>query len=177
MDKPKIKLLLGFILVWLLAYLCSCSVERRAQKKTAWLLSKDLLDDICARQFPNHDSIVVKDSVRFDTLYVEGEEIIIQDTIYKKGDTILRILDKKCPRCPVLVKTVRKDSIIYRSNTSEIERLKGEILVKETQLKEKDNLINVIQGKVEKNRFWLIACLITWTLLVLYIVLRIKFKR
>lgn len=156
-----------YLLILLL--FASCNVEKRTQKKVAWLIAHDKLDDVCARVYPVRDSIVVKDSVSFDTLYLENE-VYLRDTVFREGQTIYR--EKKCPPVTVVTKTVTKDSIIYRRNTAEEERLKGEILIKENNLIVKDETINKQQAKIDKNDWWKTACLITWFTMLLGFVFR-----
>jgi hypothetical protein len=151
-----------YLLIILL--LVSCSVEKQAQKKTAWLIAHDKLDDVCARIYPVKDSLVVRNSVSFDTLYVENE-VFIRDTVTREGRTVY--IEKKCPPHQVITKVVNRDSIIYRTNTAEVERLKGEVLSKEKQIKEKDNTIIGKDKKIDKNDWWKWACLITWFAIVL----------
>lgn len=162
MSENKIKwILLGFLIIWgILLLLTSCSVERKTQRKTAWLISHDLLDDVCSRNFPVRDSVVTKDSVRFDTLYLDSEAEILHDTVVSQGDTVFRIIEKKCPPQIVLTKFVKRDSIIYRTNTAEVERLKGVILDKDKQIKAKDDIIINQQEKIDKNDWWKMAFLI-----------------
>ena len=81
-----------FVSCMLITCLSGCSAERKAQreeKKDAKaiqrLLSRDVLDDACAENYPNKDSITTKDSIWFDTLYipidVPGKDSIIRDSI------------------------------------------------------------------------------------------------
>lgn len=153
--------------------LFSCSVEKRAQKKVAWLLSKDLMDDNCARLYPNRDSLIVRDSVSTDTLILDST-VYLRDTVLKDGQIIYR--EKKCPPVQVITKTIRHDSVIYRTNTAEVERLKGEVLEKEKVIKEKDQLIVQKDRKAEKNDWWKIACLITWGVMAAGIAFKIAKK-
>jgi hypothetical protein len=165
------KYLSGIILAIFTAFLFSCNVEKQANKKVAWLLAHDLMDDNCARLFPVRDSLVVRDSTSFDTLYVENE-VFIRDTIIKEGKVIY--IEKKCPPHQVITKIVTRDSIIYKRQTSEEDRLKGEILKKEKLIAEKDAMIIAKDKKIDKNNWWKIACIITWALIVIYVVIKIK---
>jgi hypothetical protein len=175
-DNLKLRLLLiaaGVLFILIVASgLLGCSVDKKAQRKEAWLISKDKLDDICARVYPNHDSTIVKDSVRFDTLYKDGPEVILHDTVYSVGDTIVKVITKQCPPVQVITKTVHDSVFIYRTNTAEVERLKGEVLAKEAQIKAKDDIVIKQQTKIDKNTWWEIACIITWSLFVLGFVVR-----
>lgn len=167
-DKTKL-FIVWLILVVAVLFLHSCSVDKKATKKEAWLIAHDKLDDICARVYPNHDSTIVKDSLSFDTLYVSND-VYLRDTVYRDGDTIYR--EKKCPPAQVITKYIYKDSIIYRTNTAEVERLKGELLAKDKQIKEKDDIVINQQKKIDRNDFWRMVCIITWSLIVLGFVVR-----
>jgi hypothetical protein len=172
-DRQKTKLLIVIAIVWavfILMQLLGCSVDKMAQKKTAWLIAHDRLDDICARVYPNRDSVTVKDSVSFDTSYVSND-VYLRDTIYRDGDTIYR--EKKCPPAQVITKYVNHDSTIYRTNTADVDRLKGELLDKDKQLKAKDDIVIKQQQKIDKEDWWKTACLITWFAMVLVIVARL----
>jgi hypothetical protein len=172
-DNLKLRLLLiaaGALFILIVASgLLGCSVDNKAQRKEAWLISKDKLDDICARVYPNMDSTIVID--RMDTLYKDGPEIYLKDTIYQRGDTVVKVITKKCP--PVQVITKYRDSIIYRNNTAEEQRLKGEVLAKEAQIKAKDDLIGKQQAKIDSMDKWRLWCIITWSLVVLGFVVRV----
>lgn len=165
------KYLIYLILLCFVAMLFSCNVEKQAQKKVSWLLAHDLMDDNCARLYPIRDSIVVRDSTSFDTLYVDSD-VFIRDTIEREGKIVY--IEKKCPPHQVITNTIRRDSIIYQSNTAEEERLKGEVLKKEKIIQAKDETIVAKDKKIDKNNWWKIACVITWCLIVVYVVLKIK---
>lgn len=68
---------------------------------------KDKLAELCADEFPAKDSIIVRDSVSFDTLY--NTDIVFDTTTVKDTVYITRQLPGK-----TIVKTVRKDSTIVR---------------------------------------------------------------
>jgi len=175
-DRQKLWILLLIVIVWafligMSSIFFGCSVDKRAQKKTAWLIAHDQLDDICARVYPNRDSITKGDStVVFDTLYLNND-VYLRDTIVKDGDTIYR--EKKCPPNPVITKQVFIHDTLYRTNTADVDRLKGEILDREKQLKAKDDIVIKQQQKIDKNDWWKTACLITWFAMVLGIIARL----
>jgi hypothetical protein len=168
-DMRKLKIMLLIIAGLVLFLLFSCSTEKKAQRKVAWLLSKDLMDDNCSRLYPNHDSVI--NSIHFDTLYVDGEPVILRDTVFQKGDTIIKVITKQCP--PERIITKYHDSIIYRTNTAEVERMKRELLYLQNQIKAKDDIIIKQQEKIDKNDWWKMAALITWFTILLGIVFRL----
>lgn len=172
-NPPKVFWVLLVVLIGII--LASCSVERQAQRKTAWLIAHDKLDDVCARIYPPKDSLVVRDSVSFDTLYVENE-VIYYDTVYRDGQMV--VISKPCPPHQVITQTIRKDSLIYRTNTAEVDRMKGEVLEVQRQLKDKDSIIIKQQQNLDKDNWWKVACIITWALVgmggILWVVLKLK---
>lgn len=171
-EERKIRtLLILFLIVWaILLLLTACSVEKKTQRKVAYLIAHDKLDDVCSRVYPNHDSVVTKDSISFDTLFVESDPELIRDTIYK-GDTVF--ISSKCPPVQIITKVIYRDSIIYRTNTAEVERLKGVILEKEKVIAQKDDIIIRQQVKIDKNDWWKTACILSWCAMLLGIVFRL----
>jgi hypothetical protein len=146
--------------------LCSCSQQKQAAKKVNWLLARDLMDDECARLYPNVDSIVKGDTVtNFDTLYVENE-VYIRDTVTKDGKIVY--IEKKCPPHQTVTKTVFvKPDTIFRDNGKEKARLTSIIQQKDRQIKDKDDQVTKMQKNLDKDDWWKIACLITWFAIVL----------
>ncbi len=70
----------NFILYWAITIalaftLGSCHSEQKALRKTQQYLFShpDFSAGYCAEQFPVKDSIVTRDSIRFDTLYVSDQ--------------------------------------------------------------------------------------------------------
>lgn len=165
MSESKItRLLFGFIAIWaVLLILTCCSTEKKAQKKTAWLIAHDKLDDVCARVYPIRDSVITKDSIHFDTLIVETAPEIKTDTVYK-NDTVFITQSVKCPPAKVITKTVHDSVFVYRTNTAEIDRVKGQVLAKEGQIKQKDDIIIKQQQNIDKDNWWKVAAIITWCL-------------
>jgi hypothetical protein len=145
--------------------LWSCSQQKQAAKKVNWLLSRDLMDDECARLYPNVDSISKGDTVtNFDTLYVENE-VYIRDTVTKDGKIVY--IEKKCPPHQTITVTKFLHDTVYRTNTAEVNRLISILTAKDKQLKEKDDQIIKLQKNLHKDDWWKIACLITWFAIVL----------
>lgn len=153
--------------------LVSCSVEKKASKRVAWLLAHDKLSETCARIYPVRDSVTKGDSVIvFDTLYVEGDGEIIHDTTFTRGDTVIKLVDKKCP-VQVINKTVYLHDTTYRRNTAEEERLRSLLDGYGKIVQDKDKIIIDKDRKISKNDWWKWAALITWFVVLLSIVFRI----
>lgn len=176
MRKPDwviygFRFVLGAILfIWVLILFSSCSVERQAQRKTAWLIAHDKLDDVCARIYPVRDSLIIRDSIRTDT--VTAEPVIIIDSVQcNKTDSVVYV-KVKCPPAKTITQVIRRDSIIYQRSTAEEDRLKGEIIRVQTQLAQKDQIIINQQQKIDKNDWWKTACLVTWGVVLLGFVFR-----
>lgn len=151
--------------------LFGCSVDKQAAKKTSWLLGHDKLSEVCARIYPNVDSISKGDTVTtYDTLYLDSN-VYIRDTVIMDGQTIIK--EKKCPPVQVITKTAFVHDTIYRSNTAEVERWKSEAHDKDKQIKEKDDIVLKQQVKIDKNDWWKTAALITWFAILLGIITRL----
>lgn len=86
-------------------------------KATNYLKDKNLLAGVCAAEFPVHDSVIVHDSIHFDTLYEPGPQVMARDTIIVAGQPIP--FYNECPPAKVIRKTVWKDSVIYRKDVAE----------------------------------------------------------
>lgn len=177
-NKLQFWILLIAAIVFAAILLTSCSTENKAQRKTAWLIVHDKLDDVCARVYPNIDSMEHLDSIHFDTLYVETASEIKIDTVYK-NDTVFITHTVKCPPERTITKYVHDSVIIHKSNTAELERQKGETLYWQNQVKEKDKqiqgkdaLITQQQKKIEALDKWKIYFIILLSLNVLGFVIR-----
>lgn len=149
---------------WLVIFLgalllFSCNAEKRTQR---YLFEHpEFTAGVCAEQFPDKpDSVIVKT----DTLV----EIIFMDSLIKDTDTLYRdsLGFKYRTITKVVTKTIRKDSIIYRENRAEQERLQLALLeCQKTQavLVEKNTVLeedrNSWKGKA-KTRWWWLALLI-----------------
>lgn len=103
----------------------SCNAEKKASKY--YDAHKDKLAEKCATNFPVHDSIVVNDSTHFDTLYLEQEPLILRDSFYIKGDTIVKQVTKQCPSSQTIVKTVFRDTTRYIENTAKVVALTNQL--------------------------------------------------
>lgn len=98
----------------------SCGVEKRIAKAEVLLAKEGKLPQICAQRFPPKDSIVYRDSVRWDTLY---EGIYSVDTIYDK-DTVKVYLTLPAK---IITKEVIKYRDIYRENTAKVTDLEKKL--------------------------------------------------
>jgi hypothetical protein len=135
----------------------------------------------CAMRFPVRDSILVRDSVSYDTIYKDGEIIKIPIP-YAVYDTSGRpaYVEAPCPPHRTITKIVRRDSLIIRRDIAKETVLKNanddcylNVVKKEKRITE---LEDDYTGMKKKRNWWRIACLATWTLIGLGIVWRIKSK-
>lgn len=113
------------------AFLCcclllSCVTFQKAEKK----LDSSPLESAryCSLRFPIKDSIVVRDSVRFDTIY-STDTIVYNDNSEWGLDTISQGTTLSPPPITkivtkTIVKTVTKDSLIYRDNPNIVAKVK-----------------------------------------------------
>lgn len=155
-------------LIIILTIFSGCNTEKQAQKKDTksvnWLLSRDKLDDFCLEIYPNKDSIVVRDSVSLDTLYlpveIPGEDSIIHDSIP---------CNKKCPPVMVVTKTIRKDSIIWQRDAKyenvlldKNRDLTKAVLNQTEKIKELEAIISNLKSKLQTRSFtmWGLALII-----------------
>lgn len=138
----------------------SCNTEKRLQKAEVLLASKGKLPQICATRFPPKDSIVYRDSVKFDTLY---EGIYSVDTIYDR-DTVKVYLTLPAK---IVTKEVIKYRDIYRENTAKVTDLESKL--SDCSSQSANYSIELVKlraelskwEKVAKQRWWFL-----WILLV-----------
>lgn len=143
--------------------LLSCNSEKKALEKTQLYLFKhpEFSAGYCAEQFPDKpDSVITKT----DTL----TEILFLDSIVYDRDT--SFVDTSECRPKTIIKkvtvTIRKDSIIYRENRAEQERLQLALLKcneNTTKLIDKNTKLEQELSKWRKTakvRWWWIALLI-----------------
>ena len=93
-------------LVFILAFF-SCNTERQLQKAEVRLASAGRLPQICQDRFPARDSIVYRDSVSYDSIWLETS---VTDTLNTK-DTI---------QLPSVTKTVYKFRDVYSLGTAQL---------------------------------------------------------
>ncbi len=137
-------------------FLFGCNTAQRQLSKTQEYLFKhpDFTAGVCAEKFPDKpDSVIVKtdtiiniatmDSLVYDTLYY--------DTSNCKPITILK----------TKTITIRKDSIVYRENRAEQERLQLALLSCQTnnnawlnKYSEQERLLAEWKGKAKKRWLW-----------------------
>ncbi len=137
-------------------FLFGCNSAQRQLTKTQEYLFKhpDFTAGVCAEKFPDKpDSVIVKtdtiiniatmDSLVYDTLYY--------DTSNCKPITILK----------TKTITIRKDSIVYRENRAEQERLQLALLSCQTnnnawlnKYSEQERLLAEWKGKAKKRWLW-----------------------
>jgi len=109
--------------------LSSCNPQRKIQKAERVLKDADALAKICADEFPiKTEYIKGKDSISFDTLYVDGiinDTTILVDTVTK---LVTKVVTKSLP-AKIITKTIRIVDTIREENPATIKVLKDEIVV------------------------------------------------
>ncbi len=101
----------------------ACNPQRKIDKAKLRLDSSGQAAAYCAERFPTKDSIIIKDSVHFDTLYV-GETYFDTVTVVSK-DTVIRTVIQTLPaKIITKVQTVTKE--VWKENTAKYEALKAE---------------------------------------------------
>lgn len=114
------------ILVTAATFLCwpllfnSCVTIPKAEKK----LDASPVESAryCSLRFPTKDSIITRDSIRFDTTYVSGDTVYVlhHDSLNVFViDTIKITLPSK-----IITKTILHDTTIFRDNTATVARIK-----------------------------------------------------
>jgi hypothetical protein len=173
--KHKLQLLAVWVLmVMLLISIGSCTT---AKKATRYMYEhEDVAAKVCSVLFPVKDSIVVRDTTIFDSIYVEPspyDTTIICDTLeVEKRVTI------QCPPTKVIKETRYKDTTIYRTNTAKEAHLQAlNDKAKETLLEAREQLVKgellVKQLNADKNK-WKLRFFILLAAFGAAIVLRIK---
>lgn len=142
----------------------SCNTPYKAAN---YLKNKGKLAEVCASEYPVHDSIIVIDSVHLDTLYIPEQIAMAPDTIVVAGKAIPFFT--KCPSPMVITKTILKDSIIIRKDIAKETAL--QLQVNDLITVNKDLLADKIKLKSYKTKAW-----ITWILLIVGIVLGVIMK-
>jgi hypothetical protein len=143
--------------IFFLLVLIGCTTQKKATNY--FNNHPDQLAPICADKFPVKDSLVTRDSVRFDTLFIEGDPVVLKDSFYIKGDTVVKQVTKECPKVQTIVKTVIKDSIHYVENTARVAMLLNQVKELSDKVEKCQTMSDKLQDKVKhKNKviWWLI---------------------
>jgi hypothetical protein len=171
-TKPISSVKFWLILFTITAIAAIFSGCMTAGKATDYLKKKDLLDDVCASNYPVKDSVttVTVDSVVFDTLYLDGQ--IVVDSIYlERGEdgekqygitkvitkTITKTVEKK-------VRDIAFENVLLDNNVV-IEKKLGQVETKAAALEELNAAQKTVIKKKNKKIFWLyviIAILTAW---------------
>jgi len=164
MKRKPPRLILYIIVIFLLAVaIFGCYTEKKAKQQfnKAILSFPKIPLDYCAAQFPDKpDSVIVKT----DTVM----EVIFMDSLVNNTDTLYRdsLGFKYRTITKVVTKTIKRDSIIYRENRAEQERLQLALLEcqKNTGVEmAKNTKLEQDLAKWKRNakiRWWWIALLI-----------------
>jgi hypothetical protein len=144
------------LILLLVLLFSSCYSERKAKSQfsKAVVAYPQIPLDYCANQFPDKPDSVIVYETKTDTLW---ELIQFYDTT-STNDTVI-ITDHKTK---VVTKTIWRDSIIYRENKADQERINLMLIdcqrnnnVMVSKLDEKDLLIAEWKGKAKKRWLWI----------------------
>lgn len=175
-HNPASRIIPAGILLLLIVLLFGCNPEAKKLRKTQEYLFRhpDFSAGYCAEQYPVKDSIVTRDSIRFDTLYVpDYSGIEPADTLSPAGgggssssngstsgggqkETVTRYITK----------TITKDTTIYRRDAAEERRLQLSLQACQGNNTILLNKNEALQAKVDewkakaKTRWWWIIALI-----------------
>lgn len=153
-----------YILIILSALsLASCMTTRKA---TDYLKDKGELPGICADEYPVKDSVIVKDSITLDTVFV-GSDPVFDTVTQTVNDTVVRVVTKTLP-AKVITKTQVQIKEVYRENTARVVALQGEIGGLKIALSKQTDKANEAKDeagtwrKKAKRRWWWIVGLIAF---------------
>lgn len=176
-DNP-IATVLKCIAIFLLLYFIllvfnSCNSLKKTQR---YLFEHpEFASGYCAEQYPVKDSIVVRDSVSYDTTYFDRGETSITSQPFSidssesvtYGTGMFRSIKPDTVRTiKMITKTIRKDSVIWKDNPAKEKRLQLALeycqgnnndLLK--QYNDQQKVLALWKGKA-KTRFWWILLLI-----------------
>ena len=122
---------------YILLLLVACSPEKKIQKAENLLSNTPLLSQICANRFPNKETIIYRDSLTLDTIFLE---LTRTDTIVE-NDTV-RIITTSPAQ--VITKTLVKYKEVQVENTAKVEEQR-QLLIK------CEGRYDVLQKKFEKS--------------------------
>lgn len=163
--------LLALLFLVVVSVVLSCTNQRKVQR---WNNEHPQeAAQYCADQFPAKDSISIVDSVHFDTLYVENETVL-RDSFYILGDTVVKIVDKKCQPAQVITQHHTKSVYVLRVDSAAHAALR---LAANKEQAARQKAEQKLMAAKDKLNWWKIACIITWSLLAVIFLGRIAFKR
>lgn len=145
----------------LILFFASCMTTKKA---TSYLEDKGELPKICADKFPPKDSVVIKDSIRVDTIY-SGSDPVFDTVIQVINDTVERVITKTLP-AKVITKTNIKTKEVFTENTARVAQLQGDVsnCIEELNKKEVRNAETAEDRdgwkKKAKQRWWMIIALL-----------------
>lgn len=147
----------------------SCDVEKRISKAEVLLAKEGKLPQICADRFPPKDSVVYRDSIRWDTLY---EGIYSIDTVYEQ-DTVKVYVTLPAK---IITKEVTKYRDVYRENTAKVKELESKLA--DCSLQTANYEKELIKLRAESSKWEALAKQRWWFLWILLLVaLGITFRK
>jgi hypothetical protein len=175
---------LGCVAVWMLILIlgcivfASCATQKNAEK---WANKKPVKAAAWAtKKWPPVEWIKYRDTSIVDTVLQPGESRL--DTIFleREGRTDTVILKRECPPSQTITRTVTKEKEIRVRDSAWAVLLQGNIEQLEGISADKDKEIAIAKdklGEAKKSRnWWMWACLITWGVIALYVVLKLRAK-
>lgn len=151
MSKINHNRTFGNLILYVSVGLFSCNTPNRAAKlfdKSARISEKTVAEK-CAAKFPN------KDSINERTVYVQGEETVLHDTV-TYSDTVNHTIYK------YITKTVSKTDTLYKDKTTTITNTAA---IKALELQHIDD-VKVISAKQDRLYicYWVLIVLGVYTL-------------
>ena len=159
-QRYKIYYMLKIILFTFIIYLSGCVSPQKAMQVLD--RNPEKAAEYCVNKFPPKDSVVIENSIIFDTLYVG--DVVFDTTFVVLNDTVERTITKTVPK--IVTKTVTQTKEVYRENTARVKDLQYKLNEAEKDKAVlKDKLVNSEADrdkwkKLAKKRWW-------WLLLVI----------
>jgi hypothetical protein len=131
----------------------------------------------CATRFPPIEWTRERVDTLLDTITIT-QPLYVFDTLYVEGDTV--VLKTKCPPSQTITKTVTKEKEVRVRDSALTVLLQGNIEQLEGISADKDKEIAIAKdrlGEAKKSRnWWMWAALLTWGVIALYVVLKMRTK-
>lgn len=143
-------------LILLLLLMAGCNPQRKIDKAKLRLDSSGQAAAYCALRFPVKDSIIIRDSVHFDTLY-QGETFFDTATVVE-SDTVFKTIVKTLP-AQVITKTQVVTKEVWRENKAAYDSLKAYYEKKVSDLQFANKKLAAYSDNLKKQRstlFWLL---------------------
>lgn len=149
-------IIVGIITYCLLILLCGCYTRNKAQQQFArsTVTYPEIAADYCGRTYPVRDSFIRgKDVMKTDTLWGDGETIVLRDTIRSRDTVFIKITNQLPGK--VIERTYYRTDTIKIENTAALDLSRIE-MNKAINLASDKTIEADKWRKIAKKRFWII---------------------